>query len=72
MWDVIDTIGVFCMLGYLAWMWWMASRTVLDMSGKLTKQERIHAYLLLFRSTAAATLIGALVLLAQHLATGKP
>jgi len=30
MWDVIDAIGVFGGLGFLAWFWWMAGRTVLD------------------------------------------
>jgi hypothetical protein len=71
MWDVIDTALVLVGLCIMAWLWWTAGRTVLDVSGKLTKEERVRAWFLLARVAAVATGLGGLVFLIQHLATGK-
>jgi hypothetical protein len=70
MWDVIDTVAVLGALGVIAWFWWTASRTVLDFSGKLTKQERVHAWFRLARVGGVAGLAIWLVLVIQYLATG--
>jgi hypothetical protein len=72
MWDVIDAIVVFGGLGFLAWFWWMAGRTVLDLSVKRTKEERIRAWFVLLRGGGLALVIIVLVLLIQHFATGQP
>ena len=72
MWDVIDTIIVFCWLGFLAWLAWMANRTILDLSGRLSKAERIRAWLLLTGACGVAAGVMVQVLVIQHFATGRP
>lgn len=72
MWDVIDTILVLAGLGFLAWFWWTAGRTVLELSGRLDKQQRIRAWFVLARGCGLALAVILLVFLIQHLATGTP
>jgi hypothetical protein len=72
MWDVIDAIVVFGGLGFLTWFWWTGGRTVLDLSVKRTKEERIRAWFVLLRGAGLAAFIIVLVLLIQHFATGQP
>ena len=72
MWDAIDTVGVFAGLGFLAWFWWTASRTVLDLSVKGTKQERIRAWFVLLRGGGLALAVIVVVLLIRHFSTGRP
>jgi hypothetical protein len=72
MWDAIDTLVVFGILGFLAWFWWTAGRTVLDLSVKRTKEERIRAWFVLLCGSGLALAVILLVLLIQHFATGRP
>lgn len=71
MWDFVDTVLVVAGLGVLAWLWWTAGRTILDVSGRMTKTERIRAWFRLFRVPGVAALALVLVYLIQVLATGK-
>ncbi len=70
MWDALDAVGLACFFVWLAWFWYTASKTVLDLN--YPKHLRLAAYLHLTKGAFAFAIPLVLLLVVQHALTGSP
>ncbi len=69
-WEALDTIALVCGFVWLAWFWYTASKTVLDLN--YPKHLRLAAYLHLTKGGLAFVVPLVLLLVVQHAVTGSP